>query len=126
MTSSSSSAASHSTDTEYNSIIPAYLLEKGESARRHYRAEELRQNGKHLEVDITNTYPSEQPPPLPIHCKPNFLNNSVGGSGTRQKIDTTGLVDTSLLPCPTHVVLNHLFACSIRDNVMSVVSHLLY
>ncbi|KAJ2551955.1 hypothetical protein EV175_003490 [Coemansia sp. RSA 1933] len=51
------------------------------------------------------------PPLLPPHLN-NVLLNS-----TDVRRD-----DPSILPVPNHVVLNHLYACSIKDNVMAVSS----
>lgn len=38
----------------------------------------------------------------------------------------TADIDLSILPVPNHVVLNHLYACSIRDGVMAVASTVRY
>jgi hypothetical protein len=51
----------------------------------------------------------EQPPNLPPHLERVILNSSI-----------VSKEDTSVLPVPNHVVLNHLYACSIRDGVMAV------
>jgi hypothetical protein len=86
----SSSASSSQSESEYTSVIPAYLLDKNASSNRHNRAEGFRQKGKRLEEDLSQTYPSEPPPELPVHCQPKFLNNGVGGA--RQTVDTAGLM----------------------------------
>ncbi|KAI9503993.1 hypothetical protein GGI25_000873 [Coemansia spiralis] len=52
-----------------------------------------------------------EPPLLPPHLNQVLLNNS------EIRRD-----DPSVLPVPNHVVLNHLYACSIKDNVMAVSS----
>ena len=50
----------------------------------------------------------EQPPTLPPHLDNVILNSSMSKE------------DNRVLPVPNHVVLNHLYACSIRDGVMAV------
>ncbi|KAJ2248278.1 hypothetical protein GGI13_004715, partial [Coemansia sp. RSA 455] len=52
-----------------------------------------------------------EPPLLPPHLNQVLLNSS------EIRRD-----DPSILPVPNHVVLNHLYACSIKDNVMAVSS----
>ena len=52
-----------------------------------------------------------RPPLLPPHLERVILNSS-----SVSKDDNSGL------PVPHHVVLNHLYACSIRDGVMAVAS----
>jgi len=53
--------------------------------------------------------PSEAPPQLPPHLEKVLLNSSI-----------TSKDDASILPIPSHVILNHLYACSIREGVMAV------
>ncbi|KAJ2368696.1 hypothetical protein IW150_005340 [Coemansia sp. RSA 2607] len=52
-----------------------------------------------------------EPPLLPPHLNQVLLNS------TEVRRD-----DPNILPVPNHVVLNHLYACSIKDNVMAVSS----
>lgn len=58
----------------------------------------------------------DRPPHLPAQLQNVLLNevtsdqNEINGSNN----------DGMLLPTPNHVVLNHLYACSIRDNIMAV------
>ncbi|KAJ1932470.1 hypothetical protein EC988_009445, partial [Linderina pennispora] len=52
-----------------------------------------------------------EPPLLPPHLNQVLLNSS------EIRRD-----DPNVLPVPNHVVLNHLYACSIKDNVMAVSS----
>ncbi|KAJ2725285.1 hypothetical protein GGI07_001418 [Coemansia sp. Benny D115] len=52
-----------------------------------------------------------EPPLLPPHLNQVLLNS------TEIRAD-----DPNVLPVPNHVVLNHLYACSIKDNVMAVSS----
>lgn len=76
----SMSAISQAEPVEYGNVIPAYLLQKRDFSRKsHFHAEELNPGGKGLVEDLANTLPSEGPPPLPVHCQPRILNNSVGG-----------------------------------------------
>ncbi|KAJ2530266.1 5'-AMP-activated protein kinase subunit beta-2, partial [Coemansia sp. RSA 1937] len=60
--------------------------------------------------ESTNSRRSE-PPLLPPHLNQVLLNSS------EIRRD-----DPNVLPVPNHVVLNHLYACSIKDNVMAVSS----
>ncbi|KAI0220011.1 galactose metabolism- protein, partial [Massospora cicadina] len=57
-----------------------------------------------------------KPPALPPHLEKVILNAAPLND------DGPGLTseDSWLLPVPNHVVLNHLYACSIRDGVMAV------
>ncbi|KAL1921004.1 uncharacterized protein VTP21DRAFT_11639 [Calcarisporiella thermophila] len=50
-----------------------------------------------------------QPPSLPPHLEKVLLNSH-----------QVSREDNSVLPVPNHVVLNHLYACSIRDGVMAL------
>ncbi|KAI8918883.1 hypothetical protein BC831DRAFT_482021 [Entophlyctis helioformis] len=52
--------------------------------------------------------PFDPPPSLPPHMQRVLLNSKTITS------------DPYLLPVPTHVTLNHLYACSIRDGVMAI------
>ncbi|KAJ1947941.1 hypothetical protein GGF37_000088 [Kickxella alabastrina] len=63
-----------------------------------------------LARESTNSRRNE-PPLLPPHLNQVLLNSS----------DISG-DDPNILPVPNHVVLNHLYACSIKDNVMAVSS----
>ncbi|RIB10295.1 Carbohydrate-Binding Module Family 48 protein, partial [Gigaspora rosea] len=78
---------------EYTDEIPGYLL-----AYAHSHSLETR--GGMI---------GEQPPTLPLHPGKGLLNSSA-----------VSKEDNSVLPVPNHVVLNHLYACSIRDGVMAV------
>ncbi|KAI8381518.1 immunoglobulin E-set, partial [Radiomyces spectabilis] len=50
-----------------------------------------------------------QPPALPPHLEKVLLNSQALSEE-----------DNSVLPEPNHVTLNHLYACSIKDNVMAL------
>ncbi|KAL3899267.1 MAG: hypothetical protein SGCHY_002166 [Lobulomycetales sp.] len=110
-------------DSEYSSVIPAYLLKAG-GRKTEFLSEELVQEAgsSKLVQDPTNTMPTGLPPPLPTYCHPKFLNNSVGGS--RQTLDPASMIEPTVLPCPNHVVLNHLYACSIRYFCMRLLNKL--
>ncbi|KAL2915345.1 galactose metabolism-related protein [Polyrhizophydium stewartii] len=77
----------------YDSAIPAYL----QSGR--FRAGRGSQQ----------TLPFDPPPALPAHLQRVILNSKTVSSS-----------DPYILPVPTHVTLNHLYACSIRDGVMAI------
>ena len=53
---------------------------------------------------------AESPPLLPAYLSKVILNAQPDA------------LDPTLLPVPNHVCLNHLYACSIRDNVVAVSS----
>ncbi|KAJ8328355.1 galactose metabolism-related protein [Batrachochytrium dendrobatidis] len=77
----------------YTSEIPAYL----------------RNNQLKLHRNIVETLPFEPPPMLPAHLQKVLLNSK-----------NVSNQDPYILPVPTHVTLNHLYACSIRDGVMAI------
>ncbi|KAI8828253.1 5'-AMP-activated protein kinase beta subunit, interation domain-containing protein [Chytriomyces cf. hyalinus JEL632] len=56
--------------------------------------------------------PTDPPPLLPPHLEKVFLNAPVPVTSHRD--------DNLILPIPSSVTLNHLYACSIRDNVMAL------
>ncbi|PVU99131.1 hypothetical protein BB559_000993 [Furculomyces boomerangus] len=60
-------------------------------------------------VNRDGSYKRIDPPLLPPHLNQVLLNSA--------DLKDDGL---STLPVPNHVVLNHLYACSIKDNVMAV------
>lgn len=73
----------------------------------------------HKRRDSTASASSEtsiRPPLLPPHLEKVLLNAApILPEGLPK-----GAEDAWLLPVPNHVVLNHLYACSIRDGVMAV------
>lgn len=93
---------------EYTNEIPGYLL-----AYAHSR--NIIENNIDNSTSIRNPPESpgsmteDQPPTLPPHLEKVLLNSSA-----------VSKEDNSVLPVPNHVVLNHLYACSIRDGVMAV------
>ncbi|KAI7897390.1 uncharacterized protein EV154DRAFT_557695 [Mucor mucedo] len=86
--------------TEYSNVIPADLLqlaavsESSEETDRRVLEWEKKQ---------------PQPPTLPPHLEKVLLNSN-----------TVSEEDNSVLQEPNHVTLNHLYACSIKDNVMAL------
>ncbi|CAG8444677.1 11731_t:CDS:2 [Acaulospora morrowiae] len=92
---------------EYTDKIPSYLLAYDQSVGTEENVE-----GNSNTEDAGE--PSERltknrPPTLPPHLERVLLN-----------FPAISKDDNSVLPEPNHVVLNHLYACSIRDNVMAV------
>ncbi|KAG0198725.1 galactose metabolism- protein [Mortierella sp. GBA30] len=53
-------------------------------------------------------FSNEPPPALPPHLEKVILNN------------VPSKEDNSVLPVPNHVVLNHLYACSVKEGVLSI------
>ncbi|KAF9280877.1 hypothetical protein BGZ88_011942 [Linnemannia elongata] len=58
--------------------------------------------------DSTSSISNEPPPGLPPHLEKVILNN------------VPSKEDNSVLPVPNHVVLNHLYACSVKEGVLSI------
>ncbi|KAG9072568.1 hypothetical protein KI688_000339 [Linnemannia hyalina] len=58
--------------------------------------------------DSTSSISNEPPPGLPPHLEKVILNN------------VPSKEDNSVLPVPDHVVLNHLYACSVKEGVLSI------
>ncbi|ORZ15899.1 hypothetical protein BCR42DRAFT_328104, partial [Absidia repens] len=97
------------TDSKYTSVIPKELLCLSEAVRddsgvgpggmdAHQR--------KHI-LEWGRNQP--QPPNLPPHLENVLLNSQ-----------TVSDEDSSVLPVPNHVTLNHMYACSIKDHVMAL------
>ncbi|KAG0020870.1 galactose metabolism- protein [Entomortierella chlamydospora] len=55
-----------------------------------------------------NSISNDPPPALPPHLEKVILNN------------VPSKEDNSVLPVPNHVVLNHLYACSVKEGVLSI------
>lgn len=88
---------------EYVNTIPDFNLKETYSKRRDSTAS-------------SNSEASHRPPLLPPHLEKVLLNAvPIHPEGLPK-----GVEDSWLLPVPNHVVLNHLYACSIRDGVMAV------
>ncbi|KAF9408924.1 hypothetical protein BGZ94_002147 [Podila epigama] len=58
--------------------------------------------------ESTSSISNEPPPALPPHLEKVILNN------------VPSKEDNSVLPVPNHVVLNHLYACSVKEGVLSI------
>lgn len=56
----------------------------------------------------TSSISNDPPPGLPPHLEKVILNN------------VPSKEDNSVLPVPNHVVLNHLYACSVKEGVLSI------
>ncbi|KAG0087471.1 hypothetical protein BGZ93_010942 [Podila epicladia] len=56
----------------------------------------------------TSSISNDPPPALPPHLEKVILNN------------VPSKEDNSVLPVPNHVVLNHLYACSVKEGVLSI------
>ncbi|CAI2166680.1 12709_t:CDS:2 [Funneliformis geosporum] len=96
---------SNSPPGEYSDDIPGYLLAYAHSLSvAENNLKSLDDPFEHQECMA-----EDQPPTLPPHLEKVILNSS-----------TVSKVDNSVLPVPNHVVLNHLYACSIRDGVIAV------
>jgi hypothetical protein len=91
-----SSSGSLSNDgKKYSNIIPPELLQLASVS------DEIQKS------DWEKKQP--QPPTLPPHLEKVLLNSN-----------TVSEEDNSVLHVPNHVTLNHLYACSIKDNVMAL------
>lgn len=84
----------------YSNVIPAELLQLAAIG-----TDEVQQ--KKSVTDWEKKQP--QPPTLPPHLEKVLLNSN-----------TVSEEDNSVLQEPNHVTLNHLYACSIKDNVMAL------
>nr|CAH8831520.1 unnamed protein product [Trichobilharzia regenti] len=88
----------HSPPGEYGRFMPASLGELQHRAR-------TRETGYHSITPGVGTL--AQPPLLPPHLLQGILN-----------MDTNLHCDPNLLPQPNHVIVNHLYALSIKDGVI--------
>ncbi|GAA5812228.1 hypothetical protein MFLAVUS_005678 [Mucor flavus] len=80
---------------KYSNIIPPELLQLSANMEEEKKSEWEKKQ--------------PQPPTLPPHLEKVLLNSS-----------TVSEEDNSVLVEPNHVTLNHLYACSIKDNVMAL------
>ncbi|KAJ1657109.1 galactose metabolism- protein [Dispira simplex] len=105
------SALSNSPPGEYTLQVPEhlYLGRRGSVPGQHHQT-----SHKH-----------QHPPTLPPHLSQVLLNHSHSHHNALNNPNHR-LVDrdetNASLPVPNHVVLNHLFACSIRNGVMAIAS----
>ncbi|CAB4377266.1 unnamed protein product [Rhizophagus irregularis] len=103
----SSGFLSNTPPGEYTDEIPGYLLAYAHSLS--VTESKLKDSISDDPFEHQECMAEEQPPTLPPHLEKVILNSSI-----------VSKEDTSVLPVPNHVVLNHLYACSIRDGVMAV------
>ncbi|KAF8957669.1 Protein kinase, AMP-activated, beta, partial [Entomortierella lignicola] len=89
-------------DTNGNSQSPHGSTGRGRSGSTSTTASS---SSKHL---YANSISDEPPPALPPHLEKVILNN------------VPSKEDNSVLPVPNHVVLNHLYACSVKEGVLSI------
>lgn len=101
----SSSGSLHEDGKKYSNVIPPELLQL--AAAVNNAAEEEEGQKKNILADWEKKQP--QPPTLPPHLEKVLLNSN-----------TVSEEDNSVLYEPNHVTLNHLYACSIKDNVMAL------
>ncbi|CEI92365.1 hypothetical protein RMCBS344292_06626 [Rhizopus microsporus] len=92
-------SSTESIDEEYTNTIPPELLALSESTESDGQ--------RKSSTDWEKKQP--QPPILPPHLDKVLLNSQ-----------TVSEEDNSVLQEPNHVTLNHLYACSIKDNVMAL------
>ncbi|KAG2190175.1 hypothetical protein INT46_008394 [Mucor plumbeus] len=105
---SSSGSLSMAENKKYSNIIPPELLQLASVMSNHEQKddEEVKQQRKTI-LEWEKKQP--QPPGLPPHLEKVLLNSH-----------TVSEEDNSVLHEPNHVTLNHLYACSIKDNVMAL------
>lgn len=105
---SSSGSLSMAENKKYSNVIPPELLQLASVMANNDQKddEELQQQRKTL-LEWEKKQP--QPPGLPPHLEKVLLNSH-----------TVSEEDNSVLHEPNHVTLNHLYACSIKDNVMAL------
>ncbi|CAO3600854.1 unnamed protein product [Absidia cylindrospora] len=97
------------TDSKYTSVIPQELLLLSEAVRDDCGVGPGGMDPyqrKHI-LEWERNQP--QPPNLPPHLENVVLNSQ-----------TVSDEDSSVLPVPNHVTLNHMYACSIKDHVMAL------
>ncbi|CAO0792521.1 unnamed protein product [Mucor circinelloides] len=105
---SSSGSLSTAENKKYSNVIPPELLQLASVMSNNDQKDdpELQQQRKTL-LEWEKKQP--QPPGLPPHLEKVLLNSH-----------TVSEEDNSVLLEPNHVTLNHLYACSIKDNVMAL------
>ncbi|KAJ1977232.1 galactose metabolism- protein [Dimargaris xerosporica] len=106
------SSLSNSPPGPYTSTIPEHLYHPHHHHHHHH-------------ANAGGPPKPQQPPTLPPHLSTVLLNHSHShhNAPSRAHVRTSQPEDPShSLPVPNHVVLNHLFACSIRAGVMAIAS----
>jgi hypothetical protein len=104
----SSSSGSVSTE-KYSNVIPPELLQLASLMSDQQNNEG--ENTEAAQKKALSNWEKKQPEPpgLPPHLEKVLLNSQ-----------TISEEDNSILHEPNHVTLNHLYACSIKDNVMAL------
>ncbi|KAI9484391.1 hypothetical protein BDB00DRAFT_894066, partial [Zychaea mexicana] len=95
--------------SEYTSEIPPDLLALAKSLSAEENDNRCDQGSTSNSSTIAMEWDQQQPPSLPPHLEKVLLNS--------QNLSDE---DNSVLPEPNHVTLNHLYASSIKDNVMAL------
>ncbi|OBZ90988.1 5'-AMP-activated protein kinase subunit beta-2 [Choanephora cucurbitarum] len=108
--------SSSSLPDDYTSVIPPELLqlaslsqEQEEQQQQEEEHQQQQQQEEKHRKKILMEWEKKQPPGLPPHLEKVLLNST-----------TVSEEDNSVLHEPNHVTLNHLYACSIKDNVMAL------
>ncbi|KAI9203616.1 uncharacterized protein BJ171DRAFT_568742 [Polychytrium aggregatum] len=102
---------SNSPEESYTNEIPSYLFPNAQSpfatspTPRSQQIEIMRTHASNAQIP-----PTDSPPKLPYHLEKVLLNSA----------QRAGEQDSTVLPIPNHVSLNHLGALSIRDGVMAL------
>ncbi|KAI8366609.1 5'-AMP-activated protein kinase beta subunit, interation domain-containing protein [Blakeslea trispora] len=91
---------------DYSSTIPTELLQLANLQEQQKDEQESEGEQKKR---LLSEWEKKQPPSLPPHLDKVLLNST-----------TVSEEDNSILHEPNHVTLNHLYACSIKDNVMAL------
>ncbi|KAJ1972602.1 galactose metabolism- protein [Dimargaris verticillata] len=107
------SSLSNSPPGAYTSTIPEHLYHPHHHHHHHHHA------------NAGGPPKPQQPPTLPPHLSNVLLNHSHShhNAPSQPHVRTFQPEDPShSVPVPNHVVLNHLFACSIRAGVMAIAS----
>ncbi|CAG8490583.1 5786_t:CDS:2 [Acaulospora colombiana] len=94
---------------DYTDEVPSYILDYAKSLDAEGDASAMSNSDTEDQNEPSERVTKDQPPTLPPHLERVLLNSPVISKD-----------DNSVLPEPNHVVLNHLYACSIRDGVMAV------
>ncbi|KAI9339383.1 5'-AMP-activated protein kinase beta subunit, interation domain-containing protein [Obelidium mucronatum] len=106
-----------SPESSYTSKIPQYLSWHLDNQNGQQQPQASSLSTSHSPSSRKSTpppLPTDPPPHLPPHLEKVFLNAPVPV--------TTHRDDNLILPVPSSVTLNHLYACSIKDGVMALSS----
>ncbi|KAJ1928241.1 galactose metabolism- protein [Tieghemiomyces parasiticus] len=120
------SALSNSPPGQYSTVVPEHLYQtQRTNSHGHAKANHPPTLPPHLSQVLLNHSQSHHNNPSqfapPVATAPGAAGIVGGGSGAATRV--SGPSDPNhVLPVPNHVVLNHLFACSIRNGVMAIAS----